>query len=509
MTGYDAQAVQGINWRRTLLAFVIVATLCAAGAEAAAPALAAVLGGSHAVQGAVGRADAGAIVMFRFTGIRSGTAHGLRLYVDGSRHAGTVETGLYSNIRGRPGRLLSSGVLQRPVARKWNSLWLRSVRLTRGARYWIALLPRQGTLFFRDRPADGCRLAEAQTGAARSLPLRAGRMRLRHGCSLSAYITGEAGAPRPVGSAQGACFPAPGTCGFPDPSYHNVGARSSCSSLPGSGPIRDSTPGSTISNLNVKGSVTVNAPNVTIENVCVTTNGGGQLGSHAIVLESGAKNATISRVTVAGADQAGQSVEEAIANESDSIATVDGAYAYNCGECVWGGPWTINDSYVITNGMQGTGDHLEDLYCSDSSANLNHDVLLEPADQTATVFCDTHWGSGGPCDNHISIANSLLAGGGYILYTCGNSSSVGSSTMSINNNRFARCTTGPITFNRSIGGHACQGSTGSSMGSGADGHGYWPDGGYFGVDADTYCPPRSGQTWSGNVWDDNGAPVGC
>jgi hypothetical protein len=259
----------------------------------------------------------------------------------------------------------------------------------------------------------------------------------------------------------------------------------------------------------VTGSITVDAPDVTIENVCVTTDGGGQLGSHAILLESGARNAKIEHVTVGGANQSDQSVEQAIANDSRSIASVTSTYAYNCGECIWNGPWTISDSFVITNGMDGTSDHLEDVYLSDSSATLNHDVLLDPSWQNSTVFGDTQWGSGGPCDNHWTITNSLLAGGGFLIYTCGNASSTGSSTMNISNNRFARCTTGPFRYNRGTGGTACQGSADKAIGAGSDSHGYWPDGGYFGIDAWTYCPPKSNQTWSGNVWDDNGAPAGC
>jgi hypothetical protein len=247
---------------------------------------------------------------------------------------------------------------------------------------------------------------------------------------------------------------------------------------------------------------------VTIQNVCVTTNGNGQLGSRAILLGSGATNALIQHVTVAGANQSNQSIEQAIANNSSSLATVQSTYAYNCGECIWNGPWTVQDSYVITNGMQGTGDHLEDVYLSDSTATLMHDVLLDPSYQNSTVFGDTQWGGGGPCDNHWTITNSLLAGGGFVIYTCGNANAAGSSTMNISNDRFARCTTGPMKYNAGTGGTACQGSTQEQIGAGADSHGYWPYGGYFGIDAYIYCS-GPGQTWTSNVWDDNGTSVGC
>ena len=310
------------------------------------------------------------------------------------------------------------------------------------------------------------------------------------------------------GGGSTGCFASPGACGYPDPTAGNVGATAPCSSLSASGSITASTAGQTIQNLNVTGTITVNAANVTINNVCVTDNAGGQIGSRAILLNSGGKNALIEHVTVAGANQSTQSVEQAIANNSSSTATVTSAHLYNCGECLWNGPWTVSDSYVITNGMQGTGDHLEGLYMSDSTATLNHDVLLDPDHQNSAVFGDANWGSGGPCANHWTITNSLLAGGGFVIYTCGNASSVGSSTMNISNNRFARCTTAPIKYNSSTGGSACQGSTGSSIGSGADSHGYWPYGGYFGLDAWTYCTGTN-QTWTGNVWDDNATTVPC
>jgi hypothetical protein len=81
--------------------------------------------------------------------------------------------------------------------------------------------------------------------------------------------------------------------------------------------------------------------------------------------------------------------------------------------------------------------------------------------------------------------------------------------MNISNDRFARCTTPPLKYNSGTGGTACGGATGSSIGSGADAHGYWPKSGYFGTALSSYCPPISGQTWSGNVYDDNGAAVPC
>ncbi len=307
------------------------------------------------------------------------------------------------------------------------------------------------------------------------------------------------------------CFPTPGACGFPDPSYHNVGATSSCSALPSSGSITASTTGEKITNLDVSGTITVSAPDVTISNVCVTTDGGGQVGTTGIRLEGSASRTILWHVTVSGANDSTESIEQAVANDNGGTAYGVALDLSNCGECVWGGPWTVVNSYVITNGMQGTSDHLEDVYCSDSTVGLYHDTLLNPADQNSVILCDTHYGQGGPCDNHITIHDSLMAGGGFVIYTCANASGVGSSTMSIVGNRFARCLTTPLTYNAGTGGTACGGSTGTGIGSGADSHGYWPNGGYFSpVDSSAvYCPPTAGQAWSSNVWDDNGATVAC
>jgi hypothetical protein len=80
--------------------------------------------------------------------------------------------------------------------------------------------------------------------------------------------------------------------------------------------------------------------------------------------------------------------------------------------------------------------------------------------------------------------------------------------MDIVSNRFARCITPPLR-QTSDGGWDCQGSLGEGPGAGADGNGYWPNGGHYGVDSYTFCPPAVGQTWANNVWDDNGAPEGC
>jgi hypothetical protein len=305
------------------------------------------------------------------------------------------------------------------------------------------------------------------------------------------------------------CFADPGACGYPDPSANNVGATTSCAKLRHIGSRVLSRPGEVLRNVYVAGKLFIRGPDVTVENVCVVTNGYAQLGSQAVSIAGRADHTLIEHATITGADAGRMSVESAVENDSGAPATLERVNVSNCGECVHGGPWTIRDSYMISNGMRGTSDHYEDVYCDDTSVALYHDTAFDPQNQVAEVFCDTDNGSGGSCSDHVTIVNSLLAGGGFLMYACGNATSPGTSTLNIEDNVFARCRTQPIRFNRQSGGYACAGTLSDAAGAGTDKHGYWPRGGYYGVASDTYCPPNNNGVWSGNVWDDNHRAVGC
>jgi hypothetical protein len=284
------------------------------------------------------------------------------------------------------------------------------------------------------------------------------------------------------------CFANPESCGYPGTA--NTGAN--CSSLTPSGSVTASTPGQKVENLNITGTLTVAAAKVTINNVCVTTNGGAQLGSKAVFLSKGATETTITNSTIRGENETNHSVEEALSNNyGNAGASASKVQLYNCGECLHQ-TWTLTKSYVDVNGMKGTTDHYEDWYYSDATVLASEDTLLNPQEQTAVLFGDTHVGGGGPCDNHVTVTGSLVAGGGALFYPCGNASSVGSSTMTIKNNRFARCT-GTHQYEPESGGTLCAG--------GADTHGYFPFGGFFMTAA--YIYSGTGQVWEGNVWDDN------
>ena len=281
----------------------------------------------------------------------------------------------------------------------------------------------------------------------------------------------------------GGCFARPGSCGYPDPAYGNVGVPAGTNLTP-SGSITVTTAGAVINGLNVSGSISVRANNVTIQNTKITTSG---TGGNA-VSASGVSGLTIKNSEISGG------------NVFDGRSSLSGVYMHNCDNCVLYGT-SISDSYLIDD-QTNSGSHYEPYYGSGDVIDIEHSVLLNPHSQTAAVFMN---GGGSACSNHLTVNNSLLGGGGYTIYPCANSSSAGSSVIKITNNRFARCTTTPLV--KTGDGILCSGigSTNGDVVTKPDGTGYFPYGGRYGLDAYIFC----GQTtWSNNVWDD-GRSVAC
>lgn len=312
------------------------------------------------------------------------------------------------------------------------------------------------------------------------------------------------------------CFSSPGSCGYPDPATHNVGVND-CSSLPnfsfssipagtyysGSGDTLEIVANNvTISNLNMT-DVTIyvsDVNNFTLDNVCMNTNGNANLASAAITISANSDGTTIENSTLSGANDTTGSLG-VILNNNGSNTLVKNNYMYNAGggaPGAGGGSATVENNYELVNAIVPS-QHYEPVYCSDNTLTVHHNTLINVHDQTAEIFCDTGGGSGGACDNHLTITDNLLAGGGYVLYPCGNASSVGTGTSDIENNRLARCLGTPF-FDGS--GTICTGLTPDTD----DGHGYFPKDGYYGITSGYF--PGAGQTWCGNFWDDTGVFVG-
>jgi hypothetical protein len=282
------------------------------------------------------------------------------------------------------------------------------------------------------------------------------------------------------------CFARPSRCGYPDATNSGVPAGTE---LKRSGPITVSEDGATLAGLDISGRVIVAADDVTIEDTRIVQPHGGS-GSYAVILNQGADNFTIRDSEVSGPAGHGPGLESAVWNHYDNPgATATRAYFHRCADC-WEGAGTFRDDYMIVDAAYA-GSHDEDIYVCGTTVDVDHSTLVNRHSQTATVFGDTA-GCGG---NRFTVTDSLLAGGGFVVYPQANSSSaVG--TMRIAGNRFARCRTRAI-YEPGSGGTSCRGE--------ADASGLFPHGGYYGVAADYYRGP--GQVWKHNVWDDNGRPV--
>ncbi len=290
---------------------------------------------------------------------------------------------------------------------------------------------------------------------------------------------------------QTGCFGAPSACGYPDAT--NTGVPAGTELQAQSGTITVTTPGTTIKDLALNGTIEVKANDTTIEDSNITVNGTQQgcsspCGGHAIRVYSEVTGTVIRHVTCHGGEASGENVANfCLKNEGGPTTTVSYVDGYNTAACFWGAGVYEND-YCIVNGEIPEA-HYEDIYDGggDGELKMNHDTLFNPHDQTATVFASVDFGN----QETITLTNNLLAGGGYAIYGGGSGQTEYKvlGPVTVTGNRFARCLTNSVPAEG--GHHVCEG--------GPDAHGYYPGGGSYGLDA--YFN-EAVTTWSGNYWDD-------
>ena len=132
---------------------------------------------------------------FRFAGKRTGIALSITVYVGSRSTARTLIVGIFaSNARG-PGRLLASGSLSRPKPGAWNTVIIKSVAVKAGRAYWVAVLARGGTLYFRERQRGSCSSESYSqvhfTTLRSSVRLSSLKGRHSHTCPISVYVSGK------------------------------------------------------------------------------------------------------------------------------------------------------------------------------------------------------------------------------------------------------------------------------------------------------------------------------
>lgn len=281
------------------------------------------------------------------------------------------------------------------------------------------------------------------------------------------------------------CFDRPAACGYPAPS--NTGAPATSHLRIYRGDLRITSPGQVVSGLDVRGTVEILASDVTFKDSRVTTTGATT--SHSVYLGPGTSHVLIESSTFGGANRHSAAVQYAVQNAGAASNEAIALQMRNCTEC-WGGPGIVMNSWLDDNGVVA-GAHDEAIYYGGGGGYLTvvHDTLLNPHGETADVFTKTDFG-----DIHaVTIAGNLMGGGGYMIYGGEGGQGRVLGPVTVTGNRFARCRSRRIAAGD---GHICA--------HGADDHGYWSDGGFYGIAGDFNDAVT---TWRGNYWDDNGHTV--
>jgi hypothetical protein len=143
--------------------------------------------GYAAVQSTSASIRAGRPESFRFSDQRSGSVSSIHVFIDSRNRATSLVAGLYSNVKGHPGSLLTAGVLKHPKAGAWNALQVASASVRSGHMYWLAVLGRGGRLYFRVGKNGRCAAQKARQTRMHSLRSSWTGRPAHSLCRISAY----------------------------------------------------------------------------------------------------------------------------------------------------------------------------------------------------------------------------------------------------------------------------------------------------------------------------------
>jgi hypothetical protein len=281
------------------------------------------------------------------------------------------------------------------------------------------------------------------------------------------------------------CAPNPHLCGYPDAT--NTGADTSVAMQTVPGQVTSGTgwhwdtrgwvtidgDGAVFSNyiMTTGDGIDVTASNVTISNDVLTLQGD----IWAIGLRH-TTGVTIDRCTISSPIQNGagrlQEGIRGIYGDDDAVTiTHNNIFHADSGINHLDQGGLIADNYIHDMGYN-SGDHINGIQLGAGLGPLmtiRHNTILNQLDQTDAVMLAT---DDGPETNRV-IDNNLLAGGGYTFYGAGGPSDIPTQEK-VTNNRFSRI--------------------------------FFPNGGFYGPVA-YFVAAGAGNVWTGNVWDDNNAPV--
>jgi hypothetical protein len=184
--------------------------------------------------------------------------------------------------------------------------------------------------------------------------------------------------------------------------------------------------GATVQNLDVRGTLTIQANNVTVRNCRVW------IGAFwGIVVTSGYSGILIEDCEI-GKDYVNSSKGILIGAADSTEVTIQRCYIHHVGDGIFGGTvgdatpkckLTVQDCYITdireTDGDDNVetiddhkGDGMEFLGQLTETV-IKHNHIEVPTDQTSCLLFDAHWGN----MQDVTIENNLLNGAGYTVYT--------------------------------------------------------------------------------------------
>lgn len=236
-----------------------------------------------------------------------------------------------------------------------------------------------------------------------------------------------------------ACMPDPSVCSFPD--VENTGTLAGVARQAVSGTVTLSTTGQVYENKTVTGEIVVTAPNVVIRNVQVLNNAPWYVVS---VKNGGSWETTNANLLLDHVDlNLGGNLE--IKGIAFNGYTVRNSFIHNGADCAhFGVNVTVEDSLCV-NGPDVNNDGWPDAgfscqdgphydgFQSDGGRNitLRHNTIRNPCGQTSAILMSSNTSA----ISDVTIADNLMAGGGYTLY-CNAGPDVLNETVT--GNRFSR-----------------------------------------------------------------------
>ena len=254
------------------------------------------------------------------------------------------------------------------------------------------------------------------------------------------------------------------------PNASNTGPSGCSSYTQYSGTLDVTTDGAVLNCIELEGTLTINANNVTVQNAILkgTSWWGVRVGNNSSVTNFKLLHSRLYTTPGQGPDNGGY--DYGISQESVGYMEIgfNDISGYKDGVTISGG--YVHDNY-IHNLSQFTGAHTQDVYVYTGAAQvkIEHNTLINdsPQDQaTAAIYI-------APDDGHQNdriINKNFLAGGAYTIYGGDNTAT----NIVVTDNKFSTQV--------------------------------WPDSGYYGWAA-YWWPNNAGNVWSGNTWAD-GPSVG-